>query len=742
MAIIAHCTEPENTNRLTIQDIFEASDRNQSFPPSLEDLKQAIFENIDPLPDSSTIHQMLMERLEDERAPVRRSALQVLRNVINLFPSTVDLVSSAIGLRCRDPALTVRSFAIQVLTQLLQENPENSKLIDIWIRSVVPQVFDIEPKVQEKALDSLQILILNEIKPANINQNEGRNSDNLPWIILDKLTKEKMRKHLSKACELWEKSEVFSSSLISKIQTHIGTENDIPAWILLAAFSETMQLPFMDRHFSDYEALIQGKDFCARLKLEVLRNSWPSMNRDFLQQLYADLIKCLSKFQVNLALISICFDILAGVAKNLNEEIEVGMRELMKLCEIQIEKIFDDDKDTALEAGPVYVKAMCTLGHAAFLCKAKTSSSTVRTLQGLLLQWEDIPELLRSRKEMQASAIVLLGQLAMRDREIAEETMPIFGKLMSHPADSNSSTESANKVNSAKTLADLCVRFTALVESYLPNMCVSMKDPNPLVREVIVVIFIQLLLEDFIKVKGPFFFHILTMLTDTDETIRELTVFLIKERLLAKNKTLVSQQFLKSIFHYNGCQSVNKFCIQTMREREEKALTLPGKKNEAKRRMIYDFMLEHLDPPGKLKLICRVTSEILANFCNHAIDLRLEAEGCILRDALYILSSEHLQTSLSRQSEDDSLEENGTVPNTPSNNAINVIADGIKKHRLEVLLPVILKLRIQLVLFKSPLLEEVSKFFIKIVSDYNKEQLSSLHNEYPNLEKDIESEMR
>ena len=738
MAIIASCTENDNPNRRIIQDIIEASDRNQPFPPNLDQLRKSIFENLDPLPDSCLMRSMLMDRLEDERAAVRRSALQAFRNIVNLFPEIVEEVSPEIGLRCRDPAITVRSFAIQVLTQLLQENPENSKLINSWIQSVVPQVFDIEPKVQEKALESLQSLILDEIKtPSN---NERRNS--LPWIILDRLTKEKMRKHLSKACEMWKKSELLNRSLISKIQTHIDTKNNIPAWVLLAAFSETMQLPLMDNHFTNYEALLRGKDFCDRLKLEVLRNSWPSMSRNFLQQLYTDLIKCISKFDVNLALISICFDILSGVAKHLEEETEANMRELMKLCEIQIEKIFDDNTDEALEAGPIYVKAMCTLGHAAFLCTAKTSSSTVRTLQGLLLQWENIPELLQSRKEMQASAIVLLGQLAMRDREIAEETMPIFGKLMSQPADVNSAIESANKVNSAKTLADLCVRFTALVECYLPDMCVSMKDPNPLVREVIVVIFIQLLLEDFIKVKGPFFFHILTMLTDSDETIRELTVFLIKERLLAKNKTLVSQQFLKSIFHYNDCQSINKFSVQTMREREKNALTLPGKANETKRRIIYDFMLEHLDPPGKLKLICRMTSEILVGVCNNTFDVKLDAEASILRDVLYILSSEHLQASLCKQTDDDSHEETGNIPSVPSNNAIHVIVEGIKKHRLEVLLPIVVKLKIKLAELKSPLLVEVSKFFVKIVSDYNKEQLSSLYNEYPDLEKDIESDSR
>lgn len=551
MSIIATCTEIDNSNRIIFQDIFDESREMETFPPTIEMLKNSIHDEIDPLPSAIKVYSMLKERLEDERALVRRSALQILKNVASLFPETVDQVFLSIGLRCRDPTLTVRSFAIQVLTHLLLENVENSILIDYWIRFVLPQVYDIEPKVQEKALESLESLILKNIK--TFSEDNATNVFDLPWLIIDKLTKEKMRKHLSKACELWKKSDLLSKLLVTKIKSHIDTKNNISAWALLAAFSENIQLPSMDQYFRDYSSLLRGKDFCARLKLEVLRNSWHLMNQNFLHQFYEDLHKSLSKFEVNLALISICFDMLTGIARKLEEETETKMQELMRLCEIQIEKIFRD-KEEALEAESIYIKAMCTLGHAAFLSSSKTSILTIRTLQGLLLQWESIPQVLQTRKEMQATAIVLLGQLAMRDREIAEETMPIFGKLMSKPVDAKNTTESWNKINSAKTLADLCIRFTALVESYLPDMCVSMKDPNPLVREVIVVIFIQLLLEDFIKIKGPFFFHILTMLTDDDETIRELTIFLIKERLLSKNKTLVSQQFIKSIFHYNNCQ--------------------------------------------------------------------------------------------------------------------------------------------------------------------------------------------
>lgn len=740
MAIISNCIDMENPNRTLFKEIFDESRTEMdNFPPTVTQLSNAISTDENPLPTMDKIYPMLIDRLEDERALVRRSALQILRNVTNLHPESVEEIFLTIGTRCRDPTLIVRSHAIQVLTQILLENVELTPLIDHWIHFILPQVYDIEPKVQEKVQEVLESLVLKKI--TNYSDTSMTNSSNLPWLIISRVIKEKMRKNLGKICELWKKSDLVTGGLIVCIKSHVGTKNNLPAWALLAALSENIQLPAMDTYFCDYDSIVGYEDFCSRLKLEVMRNSWAGMTEDFLREFFDFLLTTLGKFEINIALISICFDLLVGIGKKLQVEIDPKMVDLMKLCENEIEKLFGDDKEEALDADKVYVKAMCTLGYAAFLSTGKISRSTVRTLQGLLLEWQSIPQILQARKELQATAIALLGQLSMRDREIAEETMPIFGKLMSKTIETRKESEAANKINSAKSLADLCIQYTALVESYLPDMCVSMKDENPRVREVIVVIFIQLLLEDFIKIKGPFFFHILTMLTDDDETIRELTMFLIKERLLSKNKTLVSQQFIKSIFHYNNCQAINKFAIQTMRENEKKTLTLPGRENEIKRRIIYDFLLEHLDPPGKLKLICKITSEILGRICDNVLDIKLEPEICMLRDVLYLLSNDQLQIS-NKQFDDDSQEETGNVANLTNAKAIHEIIDGIKRHKLEVLLPIVIRLKKKLSLIKSPLLADVTKFFLKIISEYNREQLSNVYNEYPNLDKDIEIDSR
>ncbi|XP_015602262.1 condensin-2 complex subunit D3 [Cephus cinctus] len=744
MAIFAECINVENDKNGTIvNDIFKISNEDKPFLP-VEELRRALAEDINPLPGSNTIMKMLMHRVEDERALVRRSALQILQDLVTAFPVLLDKIIPATGLRCRDPALSVRRYAVQVLTNILEKFYGHPNLVKEWVQAVLPQVFDIEIKVQEKVLEALQDMMLSKITPYSDDYEET--ADCLPWKILYYVTRMKMRKHLSKACSVWAQTKVITRSLIADVQSHIGTDNNLSAWILLEAFSQYKILPNMNLHFANYKELLSQDNFYANLVLEVLRNTWSSLDNEFLKKLHSDLLDSLWHFKVHFASVGLCLDIIGTILKHLNPDnanqlLQMSGSQLMKLSENEIKKIHDNN-NTA-EVAITCLRAMCTIGHASALCTDTISPSCLRTLQGLLLEWDSFPARLKNAKELRPAAITLLGQQAMRNREIAQEVTPILGKLMCQTTEGSSKVEAAIRVNSAKALADLCIRFTALVEPYLPDMCVSMKDPNPVVREVIVVLFIQLLLEDFIRVKGLFFFHILTMLSDTDETIRELTIFLIKERLLVKNKTLISQQFLQSIFHYNNYQDMNKFRTRRMREREKIALTLPGQRNQAKRRAIYNFMLEHLDPPGKLKLYVRLTNEVLAAVLNGSIHTKQEEGISVLKDALYIISREQLQPMASvKHTEDDVLDESTSPGNNSPSNALNIIVEEMKRHGLEVLLPILIKLKRKLKNSLPSVIADVTRLFIKVVSEYSKDKLSNLISEYPDLEKQIDQDIR
>lgn len=742
LASFSDCND--DADKVIFKSIFEASASNKTIP-MLDELKEALLEDVDLLPGSTALIAMLLDRINDERALVRRSALKISRNLSIMFPSLVSKMMHVISDRCRDSTLTVRQFAVHVLSEILQEFPHNSSLLDEWIQAVVPQIYDIETKVQEKVLECLGNVLINRIMSATKYIPNAANS--LPWRILDRLSNLRMRKHLSKACSLWVKNGVITKSMISNLQSHIGTDNTIDAWILLAALAENMKIPNIDKYIADYKEVIRKNDFHASLVLHVLRHAWSVLNHDCLEDLYQHLYKCICHFEINFNLISICLDILNSILRYLHADqsshmIESDMVELMKLSEMEIQDLLKENRNYTQDT--VKIRAVFTLGHASLFCTNKISLPTLRIFERLLLQWESLPDSVKEIKDLQASAVVLLCQQALRDREVAKEVTPILSNIMRQETNPNSLIKTSVKINAAKALADICVRFTALVEPYLPDLCISMKDPNPAVREAIVVIFIELLLEDFIKMKGPFFFHILTMLSDTNNMIRELTTFLVEERLLMKNKTLISQQFLESIYHYNNCRSRKAYYGHRMLEQEMKLLTLPGRANQDKRNVIYEFMLEHLDMSAKSELVMKLTKYIFREVCDeNSIDVMTEEGACVLRDAVFILNNNRLQLSLGEKHKDDAeLDETSSTPSSTPNNALNVIITALKKHNLDVLLPTLITLKKKLVALKSPLEEDVDRLLFKIYSEYEKEQLINLLDEYPELEKEMDRYQR
>lgn len=84
------------------------------------------------------------------------------------------------------------------------------------------------------------------------------------------------------------------------------------------------------------------------------------------------------------------------------------------------------------------------------------------------------------------------------------------------------------------------------------------------------VLLIHLLQEDYLKIRGTFFFRILQLACDDDEALRELALFYVTQRLIHRQPTIIHQHFIECVFHYNdykGHPTYNKFAL-TDRERQ------------------------------------------------------------------------------------------------------------------------------------------------------------------------------
>jgi condensin-2 complex subunit D3 len=94
---------------------------------------------------------LLLLRCEEERFNFKKSAILAIQALVLAIP-TPDAVNAAIeklSKKCRDLALAIRKLAAQSLTRLLHSLPQQEKLQNAWLHSVMHQIIDREPSVQQ-----------------------------------------------------------------------------------------------------------------------------------------------------------------------------------------------------------------------------------------------------------------------------------------------------------------------------------------------------------------------------------------------------------------------------------------------------------------------------------------------------------------------------------------------------------------------------------------------------------------
>ena len=179
-------TEQSQEVRQIISRIFspDKADRGQVSITELLASEDTDLANVDILPSGREIIQFLRKRALDQSVFVRKSALQVLENILKTSTSLMadDLVS-VLAEHCRDPSLAVRKQMVISLTELVKTYPDNEALVKTWVDGVFPLILDVETKAVEKVLECVwECLFVNLVHVRKVSP--GVREHQLPWIIL------------------------------------------------------------------------------------------------------------------------------------------------------------------------------------------------------------------------------------------------------------------------------------------------------------------------------------------------------------------------------------------------------------------------------------------------------------------------------------------------------------------------------------------------------------------------------
>ena len=136
------------------------------------------------LPSGREIITFLRKRALDQSVFVRKSALQVLENILKTSTSLMadDLVS-VLAEHCRDPSLAVRKQMVISLTELVKTYPDNTALVQTWVTGVFPLILDVETKAVEKVLECVWDCLFGNLVHMRKASPEVK-EHKLPWTIL------------------------------------------------------------------------------------------------------------------------------------------------------------------------------------------------------------------------------------------------------------------------------------------------------------------------------------------------------------------------------------------------------------------------------------------------------------------------------------------------------------------------------------------------------------------------------
>ncbi|XP_010281143.1 PREDICTED: condensin-2 complex subunit D3, partial [Phaethon lepturus] len=772
LSSFAHCLEMKAAATLeSIQDLLQTSDRTvleaNTNTARLTVSAEAVsnhplrtlqsFKTIELTDSSDTavldgkeVMAMLRLRAGDEKTNVRKSAVQVFMNILKhkVIPCTAEDLSTLQD-RCRDPAVSVRKQALQSLTELLVSQYDNVLVQKAWLNGVVPLVMDTESSVQEKALDCLDQLLLQHIKYYNkIRSEDGEQA--LAWDLLTLLTSEsqELNRYLNKAFHMWSRQNKFTSAFISNVMSHVETEHAVPAWMLLAKVAGSS--PKLD-----FSKVIESWDNVSRQQnmstdtmghiLCVIGHVAKHLPKSTCQRLI-DNIKCwLRESQCPLEVISPAVETLQKLCHAYTDVLEEAQEllnqvcgDLVSTCESYISDIVLKEDGTEQLQEDLLVRHLFILGEAAQLCPAKVEKHIFLLIQSILAasvnedqlssspDGEEIPAsqpLSQFRGSamppvVRAHAFITLGKLCLQHEDLAKKCIAALAREL------EVSHDVAVRNNVVIVMCDLCVRYTSMVDRYVPNISLCLKDPNSFIRKQTLILLTNLLQEEFVKWKDCLFFRFVSVLVDPNPDIARFGEFCLVHLLLKRNPVMFSQHFIECIFHFNSYEKHEKYNRFPQSVRAKNLFSLKGKDNKEKRMRIYRFLLDHFTDEQRFSITTKISHSILACFVDKVLPLDLEANE-LLSDTFAVLSCKEIKLSTMRSKPDEDIqpdEDEMAMANAVMQVAQKKLISQVqKKNFIENIIPIITSLKSLMEQKRSPALRDLMNYLREMMQDYRNE---------------------
>ncbi|XP_048580995.1 condensin-2 complex subunit D3 [Nematostella vectensis] len=741
---LSQCTATSNDSLKSIvkQTLGEALDRNTSAG----------------LNGDCTVGSVIRKRTCDEKVGVRKAALQALESVIHLDLAHLhkpDLIM--LHDRCMDPALSVRRQAMVSLTSLLQEQPTNAMLQSIWLDGILPLVLDRETTAQEKCYQILEELILSKIVTLQRSVDVGHV---LAWDLLKIVASpsgQEVRRYLQNACYYWSKQGKLTGTLLKALTSHIDSDHNKATWLLLSQMADAsskIDHNFVISRWKEYTTT--GSQSCddetLGWVLSVIGSVSDKLPAEVATAITENLQQKLSGFACTPDVIAAVIGSLCKLCKTQTQAksmIDSWCTDLLKASEHHLSSVVLESTGHVID-DEMLVKHLFTVGEVAQLAPCRTTERLFLLVESILvsqpnrhhdkpdqeLQGDGAPlNQCNLSATVKAHAFVTLGKLCLQNERLAKQCIAALAREL------EMSEDAAIRNNIVVVMCDLCVRYTSLVDRYIPNIATCLRDKAPLVRRQTLTLLTHLLQEDYVKWKGSLFYHFITALVDEDVEIRKFADFCLVHLLLTRHPGMFHQHFVECIFHFNSYDKHKVFNKFPQSALEKTLFSLKGDINASKRAILYQFLLSHMKDEDRFNLTGKLCQEVLGAITDGAIPLD-EDSGSLLKDTLTILNSRGIKLSSMRAKAADEMADEGDDAGAAIVQARNkFLTQVLKKNMIENIIPIIIELKHMFEKHRSPMLGHLMAYLKEVMKDYRDEVQDVLSGDRQ-LANEIEFDLR
>ncbi|KAJ8575023.1 hypothetical protein ON010_g4192 [Phytophthora cinnamomi] len=462
-------------------------------------------------------------------------------------------------------------------------------------------------------------------------------------------------------------------------------------------------------------------------------------------------------------------------------------KKLLELCETNLRRCFENSPDSVEEETALLQKQLISIGEVALLEFDKDAdksgeaallpvSSSLKSLVQLFLPPKFVPNSNAINQSMsQASgqsgedeastsvlsepvplptpvrvcAFVTLGKLCLRDSDLAKQCMTMFIREL------RTCEEQDIRSNILLILGDLCIRYTSLVDAYVPTIALSLLDESRLLRRSALLLFSQLILQDYIKWRESLLRFFLRAAVDEDEELANLARHVLCGPLLQKSPHIFTNKFIEMIFVFNGYNGNKLKFSEPFEEEGTRELALLGNDLYPRRSKLYNFLLEHMSDEQKLQISMKLCTEVLEEvmdgtlpLCDNPSQITDQCTEAVLKDAFAILCSPDIKLTTAKEEDDEADgEDAGTGANANVASQIaaakgKLLSKMSKKNFLENIVPVLIGLKHTLEAKHSPLTRYLLHYIRELFKMYRQEVKDIFMNTDPQMAMEVEYDLR